>query len=55
MKYISIDLETTGLSSETCEVIEFGAVLDDLTTLQPIESLPKISYIHSTKRWHVSW
>ena len=26
MKYFSIDIETTGLNPETCQVIEFGAV-----------------------------
>lgn len=35
MKYVSIDLETTGLDPETCQIIEFAAVADDLT--QPIE------------------
>jgi DNA polymerase III epsilon subunit-like protein len=31
MKYVSIDLETTGLDSESCQIIEFGAVYDDLS------------------------
>ncbi len=38
MKYVSIDIETTGLDPETCQVLEFGAVIDDWKT--PIEQLP---------------
>jgi len=30
MQYVSIDIETLGLEPDTCDVIEFGAVLDDL-------------------------
>ncbi len=28
-KYVSIDLETTGLDPETCQILEIGAVIDD--------------------------
>lgn len=41
MKYVSIDLETTGLNPETCQIVEFAAVLDDLENPKPIEQLPK--------------
>lgn len=41
MKYVSIDIETTGLNPETCSIIEFGAVIDDLSCLNPIDKLPK--------------
>lgn len=37
--YVSIDIETTGLDPEVCQVIEFGAVLEDWIT--PIEQLPR--------------
>jgi len=30
MKYVSIDLETTGLDARTCQVLEIGAVIADL-------------------------
>jgi hypothetical protein len=40
VKYISIDCEMSGLDSLTCDVIEFGAVLDDLNIRAPIETLP---------------
>jgi DNA polymerase III epsilon subunit-like protein len=29
MRYVSIDIETTGLDPDTCEIIEFAAVLDN--------------------------
>jgi len=40
MRYVSIDLETTGLNEDTCDIIEFGAVLDDLANPKPLDSLP---------------
>lgn len=40
-KYISIDIETTGLNSDKCQIIQFGAVIDDFIT--PIENLPKLN------------
>ena len=41
MKYISIDIETTGLDPETCQVIQIGAVIEDTLDPKPIEELPK--------------
>jgi len=41
MKYISIDLETTGLDPENNNIIEFGAVLDDLNEQKPLDELPR--------------
>ena len=40
MKYVSIDLETTGLNPETCQIIEFGAVIDDTANPKPLNELP---------------
>jgi len=40
MRYVSLDLETTGINPNTCDVLEFGAVLDDLQNINPIEDLP---------------
>lgn len=37
-KYVSIDIETTGLDPNRCQVIEFGAVLEDWDT--PVDKLP---------------
>lgn len=39
MRYVSIDIETTGLNPDTCDIIEFGAVIDDCVT--PIDELPQ--------------
>lgn len=47
MKYVSIDIETTGLNPATCQIIEFAAVVDDLRDQQPLEKLAKFqTYIH---------
>ena len=41
MKYVSVDCETTGLDPKTCDILEFGAIIDDLNDLKPIEELPR--------------
>ena len=41
MKYVSIDIETTGLNPETCQILELAAVVDDLRTQKPLDQLPK--------------
>ncbi len=41
MKFASIDIETTGLDSETCDIVEFGAVLDDTSNEQLVSELPR--------------
>ena len=40
MIYISIDLETTGLDPDTCQILEVGAVLEDTNNILPINELP---------------
>jgi oligoribonuclease len=40
MKYVSIDIETTGLDRDRCQVLEFGAVIEDTLNLVPLEDLP---------------
>jgi oligoribonuclease (3'-5' exoribonuclease) len=40
MKYVSIDLETTGLDEEYCQIIEIGAVVDDTSYETPVDKLP---------------
>lgn len=39
MRYVSIDIETLGLDWDWCDTIEFGAVIDDMTSR--IEDLPR--------------
>jgi oligoribonuclease len=38
LRYVSIDIETTGLDPETCQILEIGAVWDDW--MRPIHELP---------------
>lgn len=39
MKYISIDIETTGLDPEKHQILEFAAVYDDLKNPRPINQM----------------
>ena len=40
MIYISMDLETSGLDAENCQILEVGAVLEDTNNILPLEDLP---------------
>ena len=40
MKFISIDVETTGLDPETCQILSIGAVIEDTNNLVPFKELP---------------
>jgi oligoribonuclease len=42
MIYCSIDIETTGLNPETCDILQFAAIIDDLKKPLPIDKLPKL-------------
>jgi oligoribonuclease (3'-5' exoribonuclease) len=41
MRFISVDIETSGLSSQNCQILEIGAVFDDLSNPKPIDKLPR--------------
>jgi len=41
MIYCSIDIETTGLNPKTCDIVQFAAILDDLSNPQPLDKLPR--------------
>jgi hypothetical protein len=41
MKYISIDIETTGLNPEQNKILSIGAVIEDTENQLPINELPK--------------
>lgn len=41
MRYCSIDIETTGLDPENCQILSIGAVIEDTNDIKPIEELPK--------------
>ena len=44
MRYLSIDLETTGLDPQNSQILEFGAVLEDTNNILPMDELP---YYHA--------
>lgn len=45
MKYVSIDLETTGLDPENCQILEFGAIIEDTDNKLPFDELPKFKKV----------
>jgi hypothetical protein len=44
MKYVSIDLETTGLDPDFDQILEVGAIIEDTKTKLPFEEVPKIHF-----------
>lgn len=40
MKYVSIDLETTGLDPKTCHILEIGMVIEDTGIVSSVYDLP---------------
>ena len=46
MKYCSIDIETTGLIVDECDIVEFGAVLDDICGMLTPERLSELPVFH---------
>lgn len=43
MKYVSIDLETTGLNSEKNQILTFSGVIEDTTKKLSFEEVPKLN------------
>lgn len=41
MLYFSIDCETTGLDPNTCQIVEIGAVFEDMLVQKPLDDLPR--------------
>jgi DNA polymerase III epsilon subunit-like protein len=41
MKYISIDLETTGLEKDRYQILSFGAIIEDTENKLPFSEIPK--------------
>ena len=41
MKYISIDLETTGLEKDRYQILSFGAIIEDTENKLPLSEIPK--------------
>lgn len=42
MKYISIDLETTGLDPNTNQILSLGCIVEDTKNILPYDELPKL-------------
>jgi len=51
MKYVSIDIETTGLDPLSHDIVEFGAVLDDLSDPKPLKDRPRFHAYISEKEY----
>jgi len=45
LKYVVIDIETSGIDPENNQILEFGAVIEDSANPLPIEELPKFKCI----------
>lgn len=45
MKYVSIDIETTGLDPNYCLAIELAAVVEDTDQKTPVDDLPQRHYL----------
>lgn len=45
MIYVSLDLETTGLDAENCQILSFGAIIEDTTKKLPFKDIPKFHAI----------
>jgi oligoribonuclease len=52
MRYVSIDIETTGLDPEKCDVLSIGAVIEDTNNPLPLDQLP--SFHVAIKRENIS-
>ena len=50
MKYISIDIETTGLNPNTCQLLSLGAIIEDTENILPYEECPKFYAIITTDK-----
>ena len=45
MKYFSLDLETTGLNPDSCQILEFGAIFEDTDDPKSYEESSKFHAI----------
>jgi len=42
MRYIALDLETTGLNPKTDQILSVGMVIEDTNNQEPLDQLPKL-------------
>ena len=53
MRYVSIDIETTGLDPEKCQILEFAAVIEDTLHPEiPVNQLPTFQRILTHSEIH---
>lgn len=45
MKYASIDIETTGLNEQTCQILSVGIVIEDTNNILPFDKIPKLHLV----------
>lgn len=45
MRYVSIDIETTGLNPDKHQILQIGAIVEDTNNPLPFEELPKFNVI----------
>ena len=45
MKFCSIDIESTGLDLEKCQVLQIGAIIEDTLNIKPLEECPTFNCI----------
>jgi DNA polymerase III alpha subunit (gram-positive type) len=50
MKYISVDIETTGLDRNRDQILEFGAIIEDTNDIKNYEDIPKFEAIFAYDR-----
>lgn len=44
-KYVSIDIETSGLDPENCQILEFGAIVEDTEKKLSFDEIPKFKKV----------
>jgi oligoribonuclease len=50
MRYLSIDIETTGIDSDNCQILSLGVVIEDTENQKPIDELPSLHLIIDRER-----
>lgn len=54
MRYMSIDIETTGLDPEVDQILEVAAVVDDLDDPRPLVDLPRLRFFVKQDRLSIT-
>jgi len=54
MKYLALDIETTGLDPQKDQILQIGMVVDDTENPKPVEELPKLNLFIKHERYEGS-